>query len=359
MRKYKAILLLALGLTTFGSANAGNKERAGQAGATQLLINPWGRTAGWGGANSASVTGIEAVNWNVAGLAGTKKLELVFAHTNWMSGSDINLNALGFSSRLGESGGVLGATIQSMSFGDIDRTTVALPEGGLGTYSPQYLTMSISYAKTFSRTISGGITVKAMSEQIADANAQGICLDAGVNYNFRDKLIFGIALRNIGPAMQYEGTGFTERIEVESTGRQISVEQKRAEFELPSLLNIGATYFFLLGSVEETEDGEQHSDHILSVAGTFTSNSFTKDQIIFGTEYAFMKKFMARAGYVYESEITNADLTTNMMVGPTAGATVEVPMSKKDDKGTFGVDFAWRAARNFSGFYTLGVRFDL
>lgn len=34
-------------------ANAGNPERAGQAGASQLLINPYARSAGWAGANGA------------------------------------------------------------------------------------------------------------------------------------------------------------------------------------------------------------------------------------------------------------------------------------------------------------------
>ncbi|MBK5284896.1 MAG: DUF3308 domain-containing protein, partial [Bacteroidia bacterium] len=30
---------------------AGNNDRAGQAGATELLINPWARSSGFGGAN--------------------------------------------------------------------------------------------------------------------------------------------------------------------------------------------------------------------------------------------------------------------------------------------------------------------
>jgi hypothetical protein len=34
---------------------AGNKDRAGEAGASELLINPWARSSGWGGANTASV----------------------------------------------------------------------------------------------------------------------------------------------------------------------------------------------------------------------------------------------------------------------------------------------------------------
>ena len=57
------VALLALSTSSF----AGNKDRAGQAGASQLLINPWARSSGWAGANSASVTGLEATYTNIAG----------------------------------------------------------------------------------------------------------------------------------------------------------------------------------------------------------------------------------------------------------------------------------------------------
>ncbi|MBL0343482.1 MAG: hypothetical protein IPP71_23065 [Bacteroidetes bacterium] len=55
------------------TAFAGNEDRAGQAGATELLINPWTRSSGWGGMNFANVRGLESQFNNVAGLAFTKK----------------------------------------------------------------------------------------------------------------------------------------------------------------------------------------------------------------------------------------------------------------------------------------------
>ena len=61
-------------------AMAGNPDRAGAAGATQLLINPWARSAGWGLANSASIRGVEAMYGNVAGLAMVNKTEVLFTN---------------------------------------------------------------------------------------------------------------------------------------------------------------------------------------------------------------------------------------------------------------------------------------
>lgn len=76
MKKYLTFGLLSLALST--SVFAGNGDRAGEAGAAQLLINPWTRSSGMGAANSASVMGLEALYSNVAGIAFTNKTELVF-----------------------------------------------------------------------------------------------------------------------------------------------------------------------------------------------------------------------------------------------------------------------------------------
>ncbi len=66
---------LSLGALILGTVpvQAGNPDRAGSAGAAQLLINPWARSAGWGLANSAALRGVESMFGNVAGLAHNRK----------------------------------------------------------------------------------------------------------------------------------------------------------------------------------------------------------------------------------------------------------------------------------------------
>src|SRR6185295_12255474 len=108
----------------------GNKDRQGEAGASELLINPWAQSSGWDGINTACVKGIESLNLNVAGLAFTTKTELVFSHTAWLSGTGITFNTFGFSQNLGAKGGVLGIDVMSIDFGNIPITTTSLPEGG-------------------------------------------------------------------------------------------------------------------------------------------------------------------------------------------------------------------------------------
>ena len=116
---YLSIFLVCTG-TLF--VQAGNPERAGQAGATQLLINSWARSSGMNGMNYASGNGIEALGTNPAGLATTRRTELVFAHSRWLVGSDIGINSFGLSQGL-KRAGVLGLFVNAFDMGEFERTT--------------------------------------------------------------------------------------------------------------------------------------------------------------------------------------------------------------------------------------------
>ncbi len=355
---YKSILafsaLTALSLTTF----AGNEDRIGQAGSTELLINPFARSSGFAGANTSLVKGLEAQFLNVAGTAFTKKTELIFSHTNWLSGAGININAFGITQGVGkDKTGTIGLSVMSMNFGDLLITTVDLPEGGLGTFSPTFTNIGLSYAKEFSNSIYGGIVFRTVSQRIADLTSSGICFDAGIQYvtGKKDNLRFGISLRNVGPRMSFKGDGLSFRGIVPANGNSITVQQRNEAFEMPSLLNIGGAYIFDLSKDEK---------HKLTAAANFVSNSFSRDQIQAGVEYCFNKMFMVRGGYSHEikspsnSSVGNVTTTrTNALTGPTAGFTFEAPLNKKGT--TFSLDYSYRASNPFSGVHSIGARINL
>src|SRR4051812_17946680 len=163
-------------------AIAGNPDRMGQAGASQLLINPYARNTGMAGANSARIRGLEAQFLNIAGTAFTRKTEIMFNRSSWLQGTDIHINAFGLTQGVGETG-TIGFGVVSINAGDIDITTEEQPEGNLGTFNPTFYNVSLSYAKMFSDNIYGGINVKLLSEQIPNAKAQGLAIDAGIQYH--------------------------------------------------------------------------------------------------------------------------------------------------------------------------------
>ena len=101
MKKHLSILLIAtLG---FGSVWAGNPDRVGSAGAGQLLINPWAASNGLAGANMASILGLEATYNNVAGLAFIQKNEIAIANSQYLGGTGITINTVGFGTKIGSS----------------------------------------------------------------------------------------------------------------------------------------------------------------------------------------------------------------------------------------------------------------
>ena len=120
MKKHTTLLLA--GILAAGTALAGNPDRAGSAGAGQLLINPWAASNGLAGINMASVKGLESTFNNVAGLAFVNRNELTFSNSMYLSGTGISINSVGFATKVGDSG-VLGLDVSSMSFGDIPITT--------------------------------------------------------------------------------------------------------------------------------------------------------------------------------------------------------------------------------------------
>lgn len=340
-------LLLGAVLLAGPVAQAGNPDRAGSAGATQLLVNPWARSSGWGLANSATVRGVEAMFGNIAGLSMVNKTEVLFTNTR-LSDAGMNVNSVGFGQKLGSSG-VLGVSATVLGFGELENTTVETPEGGRGGFVPSLANIGIGYSKSFSNSIFGGILVRMVSESTSNVRTQGICFDAGIHYvtGPTDNVHFGIALKNVGPAMQYSGDGLAVQGLLTSGSDQLTLQQRSGKFEIPSLLNIGAAYDWNIGEM-----------HRVTFAGNFASNSFTKDQGTVGVEYAFRKMIHVRGGYMYEKGVTSAEDRETWFTGPSAGLSIDLPFGE-EKKSAVAIDYAYRTTNPFNGFHSLGIRISL
>jgi len=348
-----AIFFVSLVVVPNYQATAGNKDRSGQAGASELLINPWARSSGWGSVGTSCTQGLEAMYTNIAGTAFTKGTEIIFSYTNWLSGSGVNVMAFGFSQSLGKSGGVLSAAFMSMNFGEINITTTNSPQGGLGTFKPSYLNINLSYAKAFSNSIYGGLNIKLVNEAIADASAMAICIDAGVLYTTGEKqqVKFGVALKNVGSNLKFRGDGLAFRGIIPTHGNDndlFTVEQRSASYELPATLRIGASYDFNINDMNR-----------ITLAGNFTSNSFTKDQFTLGLEYALKYYFALRAGYTYQGGMFNSNLADRgtVFTGLNAGFSVSVPFNKEKGSG-IAIDYSFRATNPYSGTHSVGLKLN-
>jgi len=334
---------------TVQSAMAGNDERRGTAGAAELLINPWARSTGWGGVNVANARGLDATFVNIAGLAFVNNIEVSYSNTILYGGkSGLNsgaiINSFGLGVRVFESG-VLGVYIFSAGFGELDVTTYDSPEAGSnGTFSPSYMNINVAYAHSFTNTIHGGANLKVITESTDNVSASGFAIDAGIQYvtGENDELKFGISLKNWGPSMSFGGTGHSLTM-TNHAGNTFTVETRAAEIELPTCLNIGLAYDFLF----------DQWDQRLTVAAAFTSNAFLRDNYTLGLEYSLLNRVQLRAGYVYQPGLYSNPATAN--TGISAGASVDIPLSTKDNNSGITLDYSYRTAAHLKGTHAIGA----
>ena len=345
MKKYfYTLLFLGLGCV---SAFAGNPDRQGEAGAAELLLNPWARSAGLHSMSTASVSGVEAMRINIAGLSRLNKGELVVANTRLYEGSTLGINALGFATKAGKNG-AFGLSLVAMDFGDINVTTTSQPEGTGATYSPSFFNIGLGYAYTYENKISVGILVRAVSETLPDVAANGFAIDAGVQYvsGDRDEFKLGIALRNIGSPMEFGGEGLSFRTDAPGSepSYQITVNQRAEDFELPSLLNIGVSYDFYV-----------QEDIFVRGLVNFTSNAFARDDFGVGAEFSFKDLVVLRGAYKIALEPAPNGVEDNLYSGFAGGVSIDVPLKRADNR-IVGIDYAYRATNVFRGTHNFSLR---
>lgn len=341
--------LLFLVAFVLGS-RAGNPDRQGSAGAGELLMNPWARSAGLHTINTAGVTGIEATRLNIAGLARINNLEIGYGYGQYLVGTDISTNTLGLAKKVGKNG-VFGLDFMVINFGDIKVTTVSFPEGTGAFFKPTWANIGLSYATVFANKVSVGLGVRLVMESVAGISARGVAIDAGVQYvnGPKDNFKLGLSLRNLGTPLRFRGEGFTvPRPDPNNPNTTLAYDQRSANYELPVALNIGTSYDFYF--TEEVR---------VTPMVNFTSNSFSRDQLGAGIEVSILKDVVQlRAAYKGDLQKNSAVIKEDVYTGLAFGASANLVFNK-EKKSKLGIDYAFMNSRVFSGTHNFGLRIDL
>lgn len=349
-------VMCALGLMN-NQALAGNKDRSGQAGASELMINPFGLSTGVFGNNTSNVKGLDALKTNIAGLAFVEKTEVGLSYTAYLRGSNISVNNLSFAQKVGNAG-VLGVNVMAMSFGEIPITDYSNPGGQIGTYTPQFFNFQLGFAKEFSNSIHAGIAATFVSEQISNVKANGTAFEAGIQYvtGKRDNFHFGITLRNLGTNMRFSGTGFSINSDAPENPTYVVNRQTPSEkFEMPTYLNFGAAYDLYLDE-NKLESDTSKPKHRATIMASFTSNSFNNDYLGAAVEYGFKEMFMVRVGYRYEKGIGSSSNSTTFYTGLSAGATIQHRIGETGPM--LALDYSFRPTQQpANGVHVFSLRF--
>ena len=347
MKKFLHTILFTACIATLSFA--GNPDRQGEAGAGELLLNPWATSAGLHSMTTSFVSGVDALRINPAGIGRVSGRQVAMGNTRLYEGSTLQHNSIGYAQR-GKGNGAFGFSLAIVDFGDISVTTEDQPEGTGGFYSPSFVNLGLGYSYTYENKISVGILTRLISETLPNLSAFGIAIDAGVQYvsGERDNFKLGISLRNIGTPMKFSGEGLSRQI-VETGGQteyQVKIDSRAEDFDLPSVLNIGFSYDFYL-----------REDIYVRGLANFTSNAFSRDQIGGGVELQYGKLITLRGGYKYDIGSTAGSPTSNIYTGASAGASINVPF-KKGSSSMLGIDYAYRTTSPFRGTHNFGIRLN-
>ncbi len=340
MRNKINLILMALFLVSQVPLFAGGGTRNGTGGAAQLLIPVGARGIGMNGSNISSLRGVDALFWNPAGLSRTSQpVEASFSYMSHIADIGVNYAAIGL--QVGSIGSIA-FSIKSLSMEDIPVTTVENPDGTGQTYSPQLMTMGLTYAKNLSDRVSVGLSANLISETLNLVSTTGIAINLGVMYSGLagvEGLSFAMAMKNLGPQMKYGGSGLNIQAEAPSLTRPLQYYKiDPAPFDLPSSFEIGLSYQPVINESNK-----------LFISSSFQNNNFSSDQYKLGAEYCYNDLLFIRGGYSFAPEYESS----TFLYKYTVGFGLKYNIGGVDVK----VDYAYRDVKYFESSHMFGVTF--
>jgi hypothetical protein len=339
----RALGLLALLACVATSAWAGSDERKGTGGAHELRIPVGARGTALGSGVSSDVTGIEAIFWNPAGLAGIEGTEAMFSNTQYFA--DMTVNYAAVATKMGGLG-VMGLNAKVLSVGDVIVTTESAPEGTGDILNPTFTVLGFTWARQFTDRVNFGGTFNWVNESIQSTSASGVAFDFGVQYMTGwNGLKLGMAMKNFGNSMRYTGSDFELSVplpDADPTSSNRTLSTSSSAFEMPSFFTLSATYDLMAAN-----------DYRLIALGAFQNNNFVGDNVSGGLEWMFKDTFALRGSYmgsiVQELDLATGDENVSFESGDDlyagfafgAGANVRLGDTR------LGVDVSYRPVEEF------------
>jgi long-subunit fatty acid transport protein len=286
-----------------------------------------------GGASSAAISGVDAIYWNPAGIANTtSSVEAMFSYMKYLADINVTYGAVAVRTGLGS----VGVSIQSLSFGDIPITTENSPDGTGSMYAPSFMTFGASYSRSMTDRIFVGATVKYVTEQIMSTSASAFALDMGVQYKTQYGFRLGVAMKNVGTPLKYDGNDMERQVDLPGTPagsppRALRITAQKSE--LPSTFEVGLSY--------DRKFAERFG---FAVMGNYRYNTVLDDEYTLGAEMNLNEMLFLRAGYTYAETDEDVAGGKSFIYGPSGGFGLMYPVTQQMK---IAFDFAYRTAEYF------------
>ncbi|RKX25539.1 MAG: hypothetical protein DRP45_05680 [Candidatus Zixiibacteriota bacterium] len=260
--------------------------------------------------------------------------EISLMHVNWAADFGLAENDMyyGFLSAVTQKKGwgTFGGNVTFFSYGKNYRTTTGSEV--LETFESYDMAVTGCYGTSINDKLKGGIAAKIIisrlygqgaGKELGDGNATGFAFDVGLLYLATPKLTWGVAVTNLGPAIQYSDYGQSD--------------------ELPRNLAVGFAYKLLSSEYNRLLLTGEVNKMLVGLDDGF-SEELNQSILSGGAEFSYANLLSARGGYYFDHE------------GQSKYFTFGVGLSLFD---TFGFDFSYVPSQASSVFMANTLRVSL
>ncbi len=285
-----------------------------------------------GGASVSYVKGASSTYWNPAGLAFANKSEVLFFNQSWIA--DINHTYTSAILPLAN-GSAIGFSLNAVSYGDIEVTTLEDQDGTGEFYSPIEYSAGVSYARKFVDWFGFGSSIKYIRSQIWHSSASAFSMDLGVQIytdfmssskGEHDGVKIGMSISNYGTRVKYDGLDLYQPIDIsDEYGNYSDVwgQFHTSKWELPILFRLGVSNDFI-----------KSRNQSLNIAIDAIHPNNDKERINLGMEYSFtiseLYNFYLRGGYkgISIEGVSDGKIQFSSPFGPAYGLGLSIPIQK-------------------------------
>jgi opacity protein-like surface antigen len=263
--------------------------KVGTTAANILQIGAGARAVSMGSAFVAVADDITSMYWNPAGIARLSHAEAVFSHTRWIA--DISYQYAGVAVPLSNFG-TLGVQASFMTMGDMERTTIAQPEGTGEFFSAGSYAVGVSYAKPLTDRFSIGVNAKYVNERIYHSSAQGVAFDVGTLFRTQlNGMVLGMSISNYGTKMSLSGRDMLVQSDIDpmikGNNPNLNSFLETGSYDMPLLFRVGLSMDVLNG---------MRNNRLIVAVDALHPNNDTESMNI-GFEYGLMNMLFLRGGY--------------------------------------------------------------
>ena len=292
MKQYLLISLLLGGLFPWLlSAQGGISDvsKTGTVAAPFLEISVGAQAVGMGGAVVSVAKDATAIYWNVAGIAGLKKREIVSLHTRWIAGTGFDFAALVLP--MGNFG-TLGFSFTSLSMDEMSVRTVEKPEGTGEFFDARDIAIGASYARMLTDRFSIGFSAKYIQQKIWHMTANGFALDAGTAFrtDLFGGMIIGASISNFGGSMKLSGRDTRQFGRIDDT-------KLGSNDRIPSNIELDSWDLPLLFQFGVSANALNNDNYRWTIAIDALHPVDNYESVNIGTEFGYNDFFFLRGGY--------------------------------------------------------------